>query len=109
MDNYIDHGFLHLSFLSQQLYVSMYLHNVANLISLNILAVATISFLRRWLQERESTGYVEVCVRKDSDTTRDFNVTVEALSGTAQGEEKVHLLYIFHHCDNKGVIATILH
>ena len=82
---------------------------MANLISLNILAVATVSFLRRWLQERESTGYVRVCVQKDSDTTRDFNVTLEALSGTAQGRDTVNLLYILHHCGNMGVIATILH
>ena len=52
---------------------------------------------------------LQIPVQKDSDTTRDFYVTVEALSGTAQGEEKVNLLYIFHHCGNRGVIATILH
>ena len=65
----------------------MYLHNVANLISLNTLAVTTVSFLRRWQQESECTGYVNVCVRNESDTSTDFNVTVETLSGTARGKE----------------------
>ena len=60
---------------------------MANLISLNILAVTTVSFRGRWLQEFESTGYVKVCVQNESDTATDFNVTVETLSGTAQGEE----------------------
>ena len=69
----------------------MYLHNVANLVSLIVLAVPTVSFEHGWLQGRESIGYVNVCVQKDSDTQRDFNVTVEALSGTAQGEEMVSL------------------
>ena len=64
---------------------------MANLVSLNILVVATVSFLRRCLEERESTDHVNVCVRKDSDASADFNVTVETLPGTAQGEEMVNL------------------
>ena len=66
-------------------------YTVANLVSLNILVVTTVSFLRRCLQERESTGYVNVCVRKDSDTPTDINVTVQTQSGTAQGEEMVNI------------------
>ena len=58
-----------------------------NLVSLNILVVATVSFLYESLQEKESTEYVYVCIQKDPDTSTDFNVTVETLPGTAQGEE----------------------
>ena len=57
-----------------------------NLVSLNILAVPTVSFRHSWLQERRSTGYVNVCVQKDSNTPQDFSVTVETISGTAEGE-----------------------
>ena len=58
-----------------------------NLASLKILAVASVSFKCQWLQEKESTGYVNICVQKDSYTSTGFSVTVETLPGTAQGEE----------------------
>ena len=58
-----------------------------DLVSLNILVVATVSFLWEWLQEKESTEYVYVCIQKYPDTSTDFNVTVETLPGTAIGEE----------------------
>ena len=35
----------------------------------------------------EATGFVTVCVQKDSTSSTDFNVTVQTLSGTAHGEE----------------------
>ena len=57
-----------------------------NLIFLNILAVTTVSFLRQWLQENESTRNVKVCVQIDPEASIDFNVTVQTQSGTAHGE-----------------------
>ena len=57
------------------------------MVSLNIIAVPTLSFLNQSLQVNEATGYVTVCVEKDSNTSTDFNVTLQTLSGTAQGEE----------------------
>ena len=69
----------------------MYLHIVANLVYLNILAVPIVSFLHRYVQVSKFTGYVIVCVLKDFNTLTDFNVTVETLSGTALGEETVNL------------------
>ena len=80
-----------------------------NLISLNILAVTTVSFQHPLLQERESTGYVNVCVRKDSDTLEDFSVTVETLPGTAQGE-RMGNLYIpslwYQGCNSYNIAVT---
>ena len=64
---------------------------MTNLISLNTLAVLTVSFTDQWLQVNESTGYVTVCVQKESGTSIDFTVTMQTQSGTAQGEEVVSL------------------
>ena len=64
---------------------------MTNLVSLNTLAVLTVSFTDQWLQVNESTGYVTVCVQNESSTSIDFDVTMQTQSGTAQGEEMVSL------------------
>ena len=69
------------------MYFNMYLEYMTNTVSLNIIAVPTLSFLNKKLQVNETTGYVTVCIEKDSNTSTDFKVTLQTLSGTAQGEE----------------------
>ena len=54
------------------------------------LAVVHVDLVKTQIRIMEDNGSVEVCVTKDLETVRNFFITLEVLSGTAQGEEMVN-------------------